>query len=258
MADKAVALDKKVPEFALPATGGTAWKLSGAHGRNLVVYFYPRDNTTGCTQEGIDFRDLYPQFKKARTEIVGVSTDAVASHEKFKAKYEFPFELLADEAQKACKLFDVIHEKSMYGRKFMGVVRYDREGKLQRDYSVNERGNQHGRSREFAPGGQVLRDSTYENGSQVGLSRSFHANGQLQRITFYALRESGGGAVAVEDEALSALALEHSKVEGIDLSPEGGASLAALVHLLRSGAVQREERVVAFNTGAGWLYRATM
>ena len=138
MADKTVALDKKVPEFALPATGGKNWKLSGAKGRSLVVYFYPRDNTTGCTQEGIDFRDLYPQFEKARTEIVGVSTDNVVSHEKFKTRYEFPFELLADEGQQACKLFDVIHEKSMYGRKFIGVVRstflIDGDGVLRQEW----------------------------------------------------------------------------------------------------------------------------
>ena len=138
MADKTVSLERKVPEFALPATGGKSWKLAGAHGRNLVVYFYPRDNTTGCTQEGIDFRDLYAQFTQAKTEIVGVSTDNVASHEKFKDQYKFPFELLADEAQKACRLFDVIHEKSMYGRKFMGVVRstflIDREGVLRREW----------------------------------------------------------------------------------------------------------------------------
>jgi peroxiredoxin Q/BCP len=138
MADKTVALDKKVPEFALPATGGKSWKLSAVNGRNLVVYFYPRDNTTGCTQEGIDFRDLYPQFRKARTEIVGISTDDVVSHEKFKTRYEFPFELLADEAQQACKLFDVIHEKSMYGRKFLGVVRstflIDSDGVLRKEW----------------------------------------------------------------------------------------------------------------------------
>jgi peroxiredoxin Q/BCP len=138
MPDKTVALDKKVPEFALPATGGGTWKLSGASGRNLVVYFYPRDNTTGCTQEGSDFRDLYPQFRKAQTEVVGISTDSVASHEKFKHKYEFPFELLADEAGKVCKLFDVIHEKSMYGRKYLGVVRstflVDSGGVLRREW----------------------------------------------------------------------------------------------------------------------------
>jgi peroxiredoxin Q/BCP len=138
MPEKKVALDGKVPEFALPATGGGTWKLSAAKGRNLVVYFYPRDNTTGCTQEGIDFRDLYPQFRKAGTEIVGISTDSVASHEKFKDKYQFPFELLADEDQKACKLFDVIHEKSMYGRKYLGVVRstflIDSHGVLRREW----------------------------------------------------------------------------------------------------------------------------
>jgi len=138
MPDKTATLDKKVPDFALPATGGHTWKLSGATGRNLVVYFYPRDMTTGCTQEGIDFRDLYPQFKKAKTEIVGVSTDSVASHEKFKDKYAFPFELLADDAEKACKLFDVIHEKSMYGRVFLGVVRstflIDSQGVLRREW----------------------------------------------------------------------------------------------------------------------------
>jgi peroxiredoxin Q/BCP len=138
MPDKTVALDQKVPDFALPATGGKSWKLSGMKGRPLVVYFYPRDNTTGCTQEGIDFRDLHAQFKKAKTEIVGISTDGVASHEKFKAKYEFPFELLADESEQACKLFDVIQEKSMYGRKYMGVVRstflIDGSGVLRREW----------------------------------------------------------------------------------------------------------------------------
>jgi peroxiredoxin Q/BCP len=138
MPDKTVALEKKVPDFALPATGGKTWKLTEAKGRPLVVYFYPRDSTTGCTQEGIAFRDLYPQFKKAKTEIVGISTDGVASHEKFKAKYEFPFELLADESEQACKLFDVIQEKSMYGRKFMGVVRstflVDASGVLRREW----------------------------------------------------------------------------------------------------------------------------
>ena len=138
MADKTVSLDKKVPDFSLPATGGKTWKLSGASGRNLVLYFYPRDNTTGCTQEGIDFRDLHAQFTKAKTDIVGVSTDGLASHEKFKAKYEFPFELLADQGEKVCKQFDVIQEKSMYGRKYMGVVRstflIDASGVLRREW----------------------------------------------------------------------------------------------------------------------------
>jgi thioredoxin-dependent peroxiredoxin len=138
MPEKKVMLDRKVPDFSLPSTGGRTWKLSGASGRNVVIYFYPRDNTTGCTQEGIDFRDLRSQFNKAKTDIVGVSTDNLASHEKFKAKYEFPFELLADEAEQVCKLFDVIQEKSMYGRKFMGVVRstflIDSAGVLRREW----------------------------------------------------------------------------------------------------------------------------
>lgn len=138
MPDKIVQLDRKVPEFSLPATGGRAWKLAGAAGRRLVVYFYPRDNTSGCTAEGVAFRDLYPQFRKAGTEIVGVSPDSVASHEKFKAKFEFPFELLADAEQEACRLFDVIREKSMYGRKFLGVERstflLDEKGILRREW----------------------------------------------------------------------------------------------------------------------------
>jgi thioredoxin-dependent peroxiredoxin len=138
MADKTVQLDRKVPDFTLTATGGGNWKLSGQAGRKLVVYFYPRDNTSGCTMEGMEFRDLYPQFRKARTEIVGVSTDTFASHEKFKAKLEFPFELLADEERKACRLFDVIRQKSMYGRKFQGVERstflIDEKGVLRREW----------------------------------------------------------------------------------------------------------------------------
>jgi peroxiredoxin Q/BCP len=138
MAGKTVTLGKKVADFTLPATGGKAWKLSGASGRNVVVYFYPRDDTTGCTQEGIDFRDLHPQFRKANTEIVGVSPDSLGSHEKFKTKHGFPFELLADEDERVCGLFGVIQEKSMYGRKYLGVVRstflIDSGGVLRREW----------------------------------------------------------------------------------------------------------------------------
>jgi len=138
MPDKTVKLDRKVPEFWLAATGGEPWKLSGAAVRKLVVYFYPKDNTSGCTAEGIEFRDLYPKFRKAGTEIVGVSPDTLISHDKFKAKYEFPFKLLADVDRKACLLFDVIREKSMYGRKFMGVERstflLDEKGVLRREW----------------------------------------------------------------------------------------------------------------------------
>lgn len=118
-----VAVGKKVPAFSSAVTGGGAWKSSAAAGKNLVIYFYPRDNTTGCTAQGEGFRDLAPAFKKANTAILGVSTDSIASHEKFKAKYQFPFELLSDPEQALCQLFGVIKEKSMYGRKFIGVER---------------------------------------------------------------------------------------------------------------------------------------
>src|SRR5687767_14267116 len=116
-----VAVGRKVPAFSSLVTGGGSRKSSAAAGKNLVIYFYPRDNTPGCTLEGQAFRDLAPAFEKANTAILGVSTDSVASHEKFKAKYGFPFELLADEQQQLCQLFDVYKEKSLYGRKFMGV-----------------------------------------------------------------------------------------------------------------------------------------
>ena len=138
MADKTATLGKKVADFSLPATGGKTWKLSGAAGSKLVVYFYPKDSTSGCTQEGIDFRDLHAQFRKAGASIVGVSPDSLASHEKFKAKYEFPFELLADTEKMACTLFDVIKEKSMYGKKYMGVERstflLDEKGVLRKEW----------------------------------------------------------------------------------------------------------------------------
>jgi peroxiredoxin Q/BCP len=118
-----VAVGKKIPAFSSLVTGGGSWKSSEAAGKNLVIYFYPRDNTPGCTMEGEQFRDLAPAFKKANTLILGVSGDSIASHEKFKAKYRFPFELLSDEQQALCQLFDVWREKSLYGRKFMGVER---------------------------------------------------------------------------------------------------------------------------------------
>jgi peroxiredoxin Q/BCP len=138
MAAKTAKLDRKVPDFSLPSTGGDSWKLSAAAGRKLVLYFYPKDNTSGCTKEGQAFAELYPQFRKARIEVVGISPDSLASHEKFKVKYGFPFELLADEDKKACTLFDVYKEKSMYGRKYMGVERstflVDAEGVLRQEW----------------------------------------------------------------------------------------------------------------------------
>ena len=132
-----VAVGRKVPDFALESTAGP-WRLKDTAGSNLVVYFYPRDNTSGCTKEGEAFRDLNAAFRKAGTVIVGVSTDSVASHEKFKAKYSFPFELLADPEEEACRLFDVIREKSMYGKKYLGVERstflIDAKGVLRQEW----------------------------------------------------------------------------------------------------------------------------
>jgi thioredoxin-dependent peroxiredoxin len=113
----------KVPEFSLPMTGGGTWSLKEAAGRNLVIYFYPKDMTSGCTRESQDFRDLAPKFRKAGTQIIGVSRDSVASHDKFAAKEALPFALLADTDEKLCKLFDVIKEKSLYGRKYLGIER---------------------------------------------------------------------------------------------------------------------------------------
>ena len=113
---------KKIADFSLESTAGD-WRLKDAVGGKLVLYFYPRDNTSGCTREGEAFRDLHAVFRKAKTTVLGVSTDSVASHLKFKAKYGFPFELLSDPEQAACKLFDVIKMKSMYGKKYLGVER---------------------------------------------------------------------------------------------------------------------------------------
>jgi peroxiredoxin Q/BCP len=138
MAEKTAAVGKKVADFTLPSTGGKPWRLSDARGRALVVYFYPKDNTSGCTSEGIAFGDLHDAFRKAKSVVVGVSPDSLASHEKFKAKHGFPFELLSDEDKRACALFGVWKEKSMYGRKYMGVERstflIDGEGVLRREW----------------------------------------------------------------------------------------------------------------------------
>jgi thioredoxin-dependent peroxiredoxin len=128
----------KVPDFSLPASGGETWSLKDARGQKLVVYFYPRDMTSGCTRESQDFRDLAKAFAKAGAQIVGVSRDSVASHDKFVAKEKLPFPLLADTEEKVCKLFDVIKEKSLYGRKYLGVDRstflIDAEGRLQQEW----------------------------------------------------------------------------------------------------------------------------
>ena len=123
MAGKTAELDRKVPEFSLPSSSGKPWKLADAAGRKVVVYFYPKDNTSGCTRESVEFRDLHDAFRKAKAVVVGVSPDSVASHCRFRDKYEFPFELLSDEEKRVCELFGVWKEKSLYGRKYMGVER---------------------------------------------------------------------------------------------------------------------------------------
>jgi peroxiredoxin Q/BCP len=133
-----IAPGKKLPAFSLPRSDGTLWKTSDAAGSKLVLYFYPKDMTPGCTLEGQDFRDLHGAFRRARTTVLGVSKDSCERHAKFRAKEEFPFELLSDEEEKVCRLFDVIREKSLYGRKFMGIERstflFDAAGKLAREW----------------------------------------------------------------------------------------------------------------------------
>jgi thioredoxin-dependent peroxiredoxin len=119
----AVAVGKAVAEFSLPSTAGGTWRLKDARGHALVLYFYPRDNTPGCTLEGQQFAALAPKFDKAGVTILGVSRDSLSSHDKFRSKMCFPFALLSDEDEKVCKLFDVIREKNMYGRKVMGIER---------------------------------------------------------------------------------------------------------------------------------------
>jgi thioredoxin-dependent peroxiredoxin len=117
-----IEIGKKAPPFSLEGTGGT-WSLEDGKGTAVVIYFYPRDNTSGCTQEGLDFAALNAQFKKSKALILGISPDSEDSHEKFKKKMSFPFELLSDPEQKVCNLYGVFKEKSMYGRKYMGVER---------------------------------------------------------------------------------------------------------------------------------------
>ena len=131
-------LNRVVGDFTADATGEQKIRLKDLRGKNVVIYFYPKDSTPGCTTEGRDFSALHGKFKRANTVILGVSRDSIASHEKFKEKQGFPFELLSDPDEKVCRKFDVIQEKSLYGRKFMGVVRstflIDADGKLRREW----------------------------------------------------------------------------------------------------------------------------
>jgi peroxiredoxin Q/BCP len=116
-------LDQPAPELELPATGSKTFRLADSRGRTLVLYFYPKDNTPGCTTEGQQFRDAYPEFQKLGCDVYGVSRDSLKSHESFKSKMSFPFELLSDAEESACKLFDVIKMKNMYGKKVRGIER---------------------------------------------------------------------------------------------------------------------------------------
>jgi len=129
---------KAVKEFSLPSTGGGTFKLSDQRGKTLVVYFYPKDNTPGCTVEGTDFRDRHKDFAKAGATVVGVSRDSVKSHEGFKAKMNFPFELLSDADEQACTLFGVMKMKNMYGKKVRGIERstfvLDGDGVIAREW----------------------------------------------------------------------------------------------------------------------------
>jgi peroxiredoxin Q/BCP len=133
-----VKVGKKVPDFTLPATGDQDISLSAFKGKNVVVYFYPKDSTSGCTTEGQNFRDKIATFRRRKTAILGVSRDSIRSHENFKEKQAFPFDLLSDADEKLCKLFDVIKEKNMYGRKVMGIERstflIDDKGVLRREW----------------------------------------------------------------------------------------------------------------------------
>lgn len=129
-----VAIGEKVPDFSLPINGGDTLSLSDLAGKKAVIYFYPKDNTSGCTREAEAFRHHYESFQKYNTAIVGVSRDSVRSHDNFIKKYDLPFPLISDADETLCNIFGVIQEKSMYGRTYMGIVRstflIDEDGKL--------------------------------------------------------------------------------------------------------------------------------
>jgi len=134
----AVKMNRVVADFTADATRNKRIRLKDLRGQNVVLYFYPKDSTPGCTTEGRDFASLHARFRGQKTVILGVSRDSIASHEKFRDKQAFPFDLISDPDETLCKAFDVIREKTLYGRKFMGIVRstflIDRAGKLRREW----------------------------------------------------------------------------------------------------------------------------
>ena len=133
-----VAPGKKVPDIKLVTTGDKNINLSDLKGKNIVLYFYPKDSTPGCTKEGQDFRDHHLKFKRRNTIVFGISRDSIKSHEKFREKQKFPFDLVSDPDEKLCKLFDVIKMKNMYGKQVLGIERstflIDKNGKLYKEW----------------------------------------------------------------------------------------------------------------------------
>lgn len=131
-------LNRVVADFSAIATRNNTIRLKKLRGQKVIIYFYPKDSTPGCTTEGQDFRDLHAKFRRQDAVILGVSRDSVASHEKFRDKQKFPFDLISDPDEELCKKFDVIREKTLYGRKFMGIERstflIDAAGKLRREW----------------------------------------------------------------------------------------------------------------------------
>jgi thioredoxin-dependent peroxiredoxin len=131
-------LNQSAPDFELPATGEQRFKLSAMRGYPFVIYFYPKDDTPGCTSEGMQFRDLHNEFGKLKCSVFGVSRDNLKSHEKFKSKMSFPFELLSDEEEIACNIFNVMKMKNMYGKQVRGIERstfiIDKDGKLRKEW----------------------------------------------------------------------------------------------------------------------------
>lgn len=142
-----MSLEGKIsPKFSRDASGGLKLSNKDFDGKNLIIFFYPKDNTPGCTLEGQDFRDNYKKFKSLNTEIVGVSRDSIKSHENFIDKQSFPFQLISDPDEEMCKAFDVMKEKSMYGKKYIGVDRstflVNSEGVIAREWrSVKVKGH---------------------------------------------------------------------------------------------------------------------
>lgn len=135
-AESGAFIGKKLPKFKLAATGNQQISSSDLNG--AVLYFYPKDSTSGCTRQGEDFRDMYSKFKKLGVGVFGVSRDSIKSHEKFKEKFQFPFDLLSDESETLCKALDILKMKSMYGRQYLGVDRctffIGKDGKIKNEW----------------------------------------------------------------------------------------------------------------------------